>query len=344
MLTKDILERYVKEGWLIKQLHPTLPLSIYNYSQATQYAAKWDDVTLVCRGLVMDDMGTIVARPFKKFFNIEENKHTATEEFEVYEKMDGSLGIFFYYKGHPVFTSRGSFISEQAVKGRVLLDKYQWQTGTYEGYTYLFEILYPTNRIVVDYGDVEELIVLGVIETKTGNEVSYDEMRSEGFKLVKRYDFKDYSEIQKLNWDNKEGFIVRFSNGGRCKIKFKDYVKLHHILTNCSSYNIWENLKTFGKLPEGFLTDVPDEFYEWVKKIEAMLNKQYGFVLHKHMAYMSSILRDGMLTQKEFALRVLDLKDVNHGLIFAMYNAKDDKIQEIIWKMIKPKYEKPFTT
>ena len=70
-ITKDILEKYVAEGWLISQVHPTIPLTIYNYSQATQYEAHWDEVTLQCRGLVVDDMGTIVARPFKKFFNIE---------------------------------------------------------------------------------------------------------------------------------------------------------------------------------------------------------------------------------------------------------------------------------
>lgn len=63
MITKANLEAYVNEGWLIKQVHPTLPLTIYNYSQATQYEGKWDEVTLAARGLVMDNNGTIVARP-----------------------------------------------------------------------------------------------------------------------------------------------------------------------------------------------------------------------------------------------------------------------------------------
>jgi len=39
-MTKDTLDKYVEEGWLISQVHPTLPLTIYNYSQATQYEAK----------------------------------------------------------------------------------------------------------------------------------------------------------------------------------------------------------------------------------------------------------------------------------------------------------------
>jgi hypothetical protein len=92
------LEQYSRTGHLFKQDHPTLPLSIWNYTPEVQYGQSWDEVTLQCRGLVTDNEGNIVARPFKKFFNIEEGKHTPTEEFDVFEKMDGSLGILFYYE------------------------------------------------------------------------------------------------------------------------------------------------------------------------------------------------------------------------------------------------------
>lgn len=340
-ITKDILEKYVVEGWLVSQTHPTMPLTIYNYSQATQYKAKWDEVTLQCRGLVVDDMGTIVARPFKKFFNVEENKHIATNEFEIYEKMDGSLGIMFYYKGEWVFASRGSFTSEQAIKGNELLIKYDLDLLS-PGYTYLFEIIYPENRIVCQY-DYEDLVLLGGIEITDGGEINvYDEYYTSNFNVVKKYDFKDYTEIQKLNWENHEGFIVKFSNGERCKIKFEDYVKLHRVLTNCSSYDVWENLMTFGKLPEEMLKDVPDEFYDWVNRLELRLRKEYDYVLHLHMAQFSSILRSG-LERKEFALRVQGLKGYNQGIMFAIYNGKGGKVEQLIWKMIKPKYEKPFS-
>jgi RNA ligase len=92
------LEQYSRTGHLFKQDHPTLPLSIWNYTPEVQYGQSWDEVTLQCRGLVTDNEGNIVARPFKKFFNIEEGRHTPTEEFDVFEKMDGSLGILFYYE------------------------------------------------------------------------------------------------------------------------------------------------------------------------------------------------------------------------------------------------------
>ena len=135
------LEKYFQEGWLIKQTHPTLPLTIWNYSQSTQYEGKWDEITLMCRGLVTDDNGNIVARPFKKFFNLEENKHTPTSEFEVYEKMDGSCIICFYYNNEWIFCSRGSFTSEQAEMAEILSKKYPIELLD-KSKTYVFEIIY----------------------------------------------------------------------------------------------------------------------------------------------------------------------------------------------------------
>jgi len=112
----ETLNYYYERGYLIKQVHPTLPLTIWNYSQTTQFEKKWDEITLMCRGLVTDDKGNIVARPFSKFFNIEEDRHKATDEFDVYEKMDGSLGIMFNYESTWIFASRGSFTSDQSVR------------------------------------------------------------------------------------------------------------------------------------------------------------------------------------------------------------------------------------
>lgn len=135
------LQDYVDRGLVVYQTHPTLPLKIFNYSRTCQYEGAWDEVTLQCRGLILDDRNEIVARPFKKFFNIEEGKHTPTEDFEIYEKVDGSLITVFNYNGEWVVSSRGSFTSEQAIKGRELLNKYPIHTLD-NNKTYLFEIIY----------------------------------------------------------------------------------------------------------------------------------------------------------------------------------------------------------
>ena len=118
-----MLNKYYEEGLVYKQVHPTLPLTIWNYTEKVQYDNLWDGVTIQTRGLVTDDEGNIIARPFKKFFNIEEKRYVPTEKFDVYEKLDGSLGILFNYKGEWIMSTRGSFISEQAIKGSSEIDK-----------------------------------------------------------------------------------------------------------------------------------------------------------------------------------------------------------------------------
>ncbi len=64
----EVLNKYHEDNLVYKQVHPTLPLTIWNYSEKVQYDNLWDDITLQTRGLVTDDKGNVVARPFKKFF------------------------------------------------------------------------------------------------------------------------------------------------------------------------------------------------------------------------------------------------------------------------------------
>jgi T4 RnlA family RNA ligase len=329
----ETLNKYYEDGWLIKQTHPTLPLTIWNYSQNTQYESKWDEITLQCRGLVTDADGNVVARPFKKFFNMEEGKHTPTSEFEVFEKMDGSLGIFFYYNGEPVFATRGSFTSEQAIKGREILNKYNWQYGTYAGYTYLFEIIYPENRIVVNYNNFEELVVLGVIETNTGKECNYDEMANEGFVLVKKYNgIKDYSTLKSMIGNDAEGFVIRFSNGDRMKIKGEEYLRLHKIMTEVSTKSVWEVLSN-GDNMEGLLKDVPDEFYDKIKEYETELRTNYNKIETICINRFNELKH---LQKKEYAEEVKWHK--YSSVLFSMYNGKP--IPPTIWKLIKPEFKK----
>ena len=125
-MNKELLDKYVADGWLISQKHPTLPLAIYNYSQKTQYDGHWDDVTLSCRGLIVDtETGEVIIRPFEKFFNYEEVPEEIPWETSDYiyvqEKMDGSLGILFRYKDDWILATRGSFTSAQAVRGMKII-------------------------------------------------------------------------------------------------------------------------------------------------------------------------------------------------------------------------------
>ena len=350
----EVLNRYYEEGLVYKQVHPTLPLTIWNYSEKVQYEGLFDGVTLNARGLVTDENGNIVARPFKKFFNMEENKHTPTEEFDVFEKMDGSLGILFYYQDRWVMATRGSFVSEQAVKGFEMLKNYDYEK-LHKNYTYLFEIIYKENRIVVQY-EYDDLILLGMIETKTGYEVDLHKEGTDvrlknlidnlGFKVVRKFDkVKSYEPLKHFIPDSKEGYVVRFSNGDRIKIKGEEYLKLHKLMTNVSTTAVWEMLSEGRDVLE-LLKDVPDEFYKKVKmyvldlRYSYLSYSEYAGKMHDKFRYGKFNDRYPEPTKKEFA-EFLSMNNIDpkvRSICFAIWDNKS--YDKIIWKYIKPEFKR----
>ena len=376
-MNKEILDRYVSEGWLISQKHPTLPLAIYNYSQKTQYDEHWDEVTLACRGVIVDSStGKVIINPFPKFFNYEEVEDEIPWETSDYvyvqEKMDGSLGILFYYPDTMewILSTRGSFTSDQAIRGMEIL-KSKYKLDSFEkSIAYMVEIIYPENRIVVDYGE-EKITFLGAClnrnfkyEEGGSDELHWttalsffhasgilkeDIVETEQYfnnpqkREISSFDHSMYESLKGKNLKNKEGFVLRFfPSNFRCKIKFEDYVALHRIVTQVSSYDIWENLKETGKLPESFLSNVPDEFYDWVKKVETEVSEKFRFSKSLHNAHVSSVLRYGLEDRKVIAKAFMAIKDprVNSGILFALIDGKN--VDAKIWDMVKPEYSRPF--
>ena len=337
----NILNEYYEKGLLYKQTHPTLPLTIWNYSEKVQYEDLFDEITLQCRGLVTDEDGEVVGRPFKKFFNLSEGKHIPTPDFTVAAKMDGSLGILFYHKGDWVMATRGSFTSEQAVKGFELLQKYRYKDLP-KDCTFLFEIIYPENRIVCQY-EFEDVVLLGMINTKNGDEYSiYDNNLDKlGFNLVKRYDgVKDYSLLKDMIKDNEEGFVVRFFNGDRVKIKGDEYVRLHKIMTNLSTTGVWEVLSSGGEMDD-LIKDVPDEFYNKIKDYVKELRYQYHSVKEHAGKLFDNLYEsyDGDLPEKKkYAEWVKQFEKHLHPILFRMYDNKE--YSSYIWKLIKPEFRK----
>lgn len=329
------LKAMIAAGYVKVNQHPTAELFIYNYSETAQFERVWNEVTLQCRGLILDGKGKVIAKPFPKFFNLEElaDQPIPNLPFEVYEKMDGSLGISYVVDNEIFIATRGSFISEQSMKANELLNsKYTAaKTQMNPAITYLFEIIYPENRIVLDYGDKEELVLLGMIETKTGREMPLKDI---GFPMVKKYDgLNDLHQLKALALDNKEGFVVKFSNNYRLKVKFEEYVRIHRIVTQVSTINIWENLKTNQALDE-LLENVPDEFYQWVKATIAKLQKDFETIENIAKSEYKELG-----TRKETALYFQTCSYPK--ILFSMLDGKD--YSETIWRYIRPQYERPYS-
>ncbi len=134
------------------------------------------------------------------------------------------------------------------------------------------------NRIVIDYGDREELVLLAVINNETNDELDVkSEAKRINCECVKYYKIKTISDLTgqlKTLDGNNEGFVVRYSNGLRVKLKGEEYLRLHRLITGFSTRHIWECLMN-GTNFDDLLKDIPDEFMEWVEKKRAELEKDF---------------------------------------------------------------------
>lgn len=278
----DQIEREVKAKNVRKAVHPTKPLAIYNYAEKVQYTKAWTPLLMHCRGLILDlETGAVVARPMRKFFNYSENKHVTseTEPFDVMEKLDGSLGQLCWYKNEWIFTSRGSFISEQAAEGMRMIRERKNLDDLDKQYTYIFEIIYPANRIVVHYGARRDLVLLAV--TKGDDDLPLTDVqtiaRSYGFSVAKTVQPLPPAELGAQNLDNQEGYVLRFrSTGERVKIKFDQYVAMHRIETNFSLKHVkaWF-LQDPNMIIEEKLDHVPDENFDDVRETWTAMRQKY---------------------------------------------------------------------
>jgi RNA ligase len=321
----DAIRAEIEAGYISEQRHPFAPLRILNYTARAQFDWRWNAQTMQCRGLIVDDAWNVVSRPFPKFFSVEQlNGVVPVEPFEAYEKLDGSLGVLYRDGEDVCIASRGSFTSEQAVRATEIYRKRYSHIPLNPNLTFLFEIIYPENRVVVDYGGMEDIILLAVINTETGAEFPLQDI---GFPMVKRYDgFSQFDELLANQDNSREGFVVRFQSGQRVKIKFDEYKRLHKLLTGVSPKAIWEVLKSgddIGKVIER----VPDEFFQWVKETENDLRAAF--------ARIELAAREQMRFGKCRKTLAKHFTSCAYpSVMFAMLDGRDHS--EAIWKLVKP--------
>jgi len=345
----NIPQELLEQKYIKRQKHPTLDLWIYNYTHKTQFERYWNEWTLMCRGLILDGEGNVVSRPFGKFFNEAEPEFVAPvgEAFEVTEKADGSEIISWNYQGKFGLASRGSFTSEQAQMANIILEEKYPDVELNTDYTYVFEIIYPQNRIVLDYGDMHDLILLAEIHTESGLEAMNIGSDSE-FPVVKKYAYTSIEEMKEFDWENSEGLVLRFIPSNiRCKIKFPTYVSLHKIVTGLNERGIWEILKNGGNVIDA-IEGAPDELFKWANGVVSQLTKDYNALEREYLGYFGETCeimdnwgifnniadKPDSEIRKEYALQFQSYKHPN--ILFSMLDERD--YSELIWKMLRPEH------
>ncbi|MEO3783867.1 RNA ligase [Actinocorallia sp. B10E7] len=338
----------VAGGYVREQTHPELPLRILNYTEKTQYERAWTEVTRFCRGLVVDEADRIVARPYPKFFNYGEYPEGAFDldaPAVVADKADGSLGVLYPTPDGYAVATRGSFTSDQALHAtEVWRERYADRMKVPEGVTCLFEIIYPANRIVCDYGGLDDLVLLGGVDIATGRPAEVDGWPGPA---VERFAYGTLREaLAAPPRPGAEGLIVRLPGRDGAvdlmvKLKQDDYLALHRVITGLNARVVWERLGA-GEDTAAICEGLPDEFHGWVRDMARGLADRQRELLARIEAEHAAIvvaLPDGW-GRKDYA--ALASRSPLRGWLFQVLDGKDPSAR--IWHSLKPSGDdRPFT-
>jgi RNA ligase len=349
-------------------------LRIYTYTDNCTYTAAWNDITTHSRGIILNrSTGEVVARPFSKFFNMGEREETMernlpwTEDYLVFEKMDGWLGILYRDKSEYCVATRGSFdgmgMGSWATQ---FLRRNHDLTGLPDEVTLVFEIVCPDTHIIVDYGGREALVLLAAFNRHTGEEYEWDQVTEWatkfGFSLPRVFG-NDVQACQALltthAGNEMEGFVIRFTNGLRVKIKGEDYKRRAAIISNLTPLAIWKAMRDDTLTTDyreaidadyiELYDQLTDALWDQYHVIDREIRTEFGRVCGSLLTEKGLILEGtgpslaSNLERKEFALRVQSLGIQHKSAMFAMLDNKTDAVRNYIIKQIRPSHNELVT-
>ncbi len=325
---RDLVEglREAKDKRLVSEQIGEDGLLLYCYTESCVYDRQWSDITLIARGLILDTYReTVAATPFPKFFNIGEGSTTVPDlSFETFEKLDGSLIILWHHNGRWRAATKGSFRSSQAQWAAAKIARADLSALTI-GTTYLAEAIYPENRIVVHYDD-EALVMLAAYE-EDGSEIGYDALQETaahlGWRCAKRHSFNAVSDLvihAKGLPPSEEGFVLRFSDGLRLKVKGDEYRRIHALVSRLTPLAMWEALEA-GDDMEAIRKQLPEEFWEDFDAITKVLGCQVAR-LAEAVQRAAAPLAD--LSDKEVGLQLAEFPEDVRTFIFPWRKQRGD--------------------
>jgi RNA ligase len=341
---RDLVDalRSAREARLVSEQASPDGLRIYCYTPSCVFDGQWNDATLIARGLVLDvERQTVAATPFPKFFNAFERGETIPDlPFETFEKVDGSLIIIFWHAGEWKTTTKGTFGTAQALWAAARFkdcDLSALQRGT----TYLAEAVYAANRIVVRYAD-DALVLLGAYD-EAGAELSYahlcDTADRLGWRIAKRHSYASVSQLLVEAKDlpaDEEGFVVRFNDGVRLKIKGAEYRRIHALISRITPLAMWEIMQAGDDLAK-VRRDIPEEFWSDFDVICALLTRQLDAIVQSAAREAVSVAH---LSDREVGLQLDRFPADIRSLIFPYRKHGGDLLsgrpRQMVFRLIRP--------
>lgn len=315
--------------------------SLWCYTTRCVYEGSWDDITTLARGLILHEADQqVVATPFPKFFNLgERGQMIPALPFEVFEKLDGSLIIIHYWQGRWRAVTKGAFDSAQARWAEERLAG-QNLAVLVPGTTYLAEAVYPENRIVIAYA--EPALVLLAAYHADGQEFETPKLQHVaeqlGWPLAKRHPYTSFAEMLAEVHTlpaSREGFVVRFVNGLRLKVKGAEYRRIHALISHCTPLALWASWAAGDDLT-ALRRELPEEFWADFDSIVTLLRQRLAN-LTAHIAEAATSVAH--LTDKELGLELPTQPADVRPFLFAWRKSGGQlagKQREALFRAIRP--------
>ena len=330
----NLIREYESKGLLISQ---TLEdLTVFSYSREAMFDRKWDNITKMCRSLVVDQDGNIISKGFDKFFNLNEVDETKLENIikltplEISKKEDGSFIGFFYYKGQWRSRSMGSFTSIYAQKALELFPKNNDVLP--KDTTFICELILSKEddpEIRPIRSDENKLIYLASINNNTHEEIDNRSIwENAGGSCVETFQYSLDDMINKSLKDSwTEGWVVKYTNGLRVKIKTLWYLDLFKQINNIRNIRdvCIDKMIVFGPYDHSWLKDFPEEFREELQKEADLIVEEYEEKINYYKEQYKLLYNSD---RKTFALSMKNKHD--SVILFAIYNNKN--IKHLHWK------------
>lgn len=238
---RDIIKKELGDGYYS-----------FNFSRDVFYKKQWNELTEIARGLFVHlPDGKIVARSYKKFFNLNENKETSLENIYkkvkypivAYHKYNGYLGLLSYDFVNDDFfiatksTNKGDYknwFKQILEEKKVLTDKLKEYLKKYNC-TFIFEVIDPINDPhIIKYKD-KNIILLDIIYNEfqfrkdkyfdMASIASYFDLLHKEvlLPLYNQTELEDFLNNFDNNYAMLEGAVLEDANGYMFKYKTKYY-------------------------------------------------------------------------------------------------------------------------
>lgn len=262
------------------KVHYDGDLAIFKYGIECDFS---NPIVQEARGIIIDMVTRdVVCWAYNKIGNYNESYADDIDwnSARVQEKVDGSIIKLYWYNNKWNWATNGVIYAKNAEVPNIPHTSYEdlikasWNYNELQfnhfnkNYTYIFELVSPLTKIVVDYKRTM------LYHTGTRNNITGEELIEDiGIQKPAEYPLQSFADAlaaaQVLNTKNPdaalEGFVVVDKNWHRIKIKTPEYLAAHHV---------WSN-----------------NTYLLPKKtaVELALDQSWNDIQGKHSPYMSQI-------------------------------------------------------